>query len=201
MGSFTASLKTIGDRKGLPATVVLENDRLSIAAGDETIGNWSLSEIRLERSPTGYRMAAEGEQILIELSDADAFESELTKKSRGRVKLTLPDKNSLLRPVDRGIAAAEKKFGSLLPEWVFTRMMFGVSFGALMLMVFLPDLISVFLLIAGLIMVLFGAVVYTDGMLASKWLPGRMSPMHVLLFGVVIVMLGVFVGVFANAFS
>ena len=196
MSSFSASLKTLGDRNGLPATIVLEDDRLSIEAGDESIGDWALDEIRLEPTPTGYRMAAEGEQILIEMPNAEAFESELTKKGRG-IKITLPNKDSILKPVDRGLEAAEERWGSLLPQWVFTRIMVGVVLGTVLVTIFLPGLVSTFLLIAGLLMVMFGAVVYTDSMLASKWLPGRMSPMHVLLFGVVILMLGVFVGVLA----
>ena len=198
MGRFDASLKTLGDRVGLPATVVLEDDRLSIAAGEEEIGAWSLNEIHLEPTPTGYRMAAEGEQILIEMPNAEAFESELTKKSRGSVKITLPGKEAILKPVDKSIAAAEKRFGALLPEWAFTRMMFGVVAGSLLLMLLLPGLVSVFLLVTGVVMIMAGAIVYTDPMLASKWLPGRMSPVHVLLFGVIVLLLGVLLGVIAG---
>lgn len=189
-------MKTLGDRQGLPATVVLENDRLSIAAGDESIGDWSLDEIKLEPTPNGYRMAAEGEQLLIEMADAEAFESELTKKRRG-IKVSLPANVSLLKSVDKGLEAAEDRWGSLLPTWMFTRMMVGVVLGTILVTVFLPGLVSTFLLISGVLMVIFGGVVYTDSMLASKWLPGRMSPMHVLLFGLVILVLGVFVGVLA----
>ena len=196
MSSFSASLKTLGDRQGLSATVVLENDRLSIVAGDESIGDWSLDEIRLEPTPTGYRMAAEGEQLLIEMPDAEAFESELTKEDRG-IKIRLPAKGTLLKPVDNGLEAAAERWGGLLPEWIFTRMMVGVVVGTILITVFLPGLVSSFLLISGVLMVMFGAVVYTDSMLASKLLPGRMSPMHVLLFGVTILLLGVFVGILA----
>ena len=196
MSSFSASLKTLGDRQGLPATVVLENDRLSIAAGDESIGDWSLDEIQLEPTPNGYRMAAEGEQLLIEMPDAEAFKSELTKKSRS-IKVSLPAKDGLLKSVDKGLEAAEDRWGALLPTWMFTRMMLVVVLGTILVTVFLPGLVSIFLLISGVLIVIFGGVVYTDSMLASKWLPGRMSPMHVLLFGVVILMLGVFLGVLA----
>ena len=108
MSSFAASLKTLGDRKGLPATVVLENDRLSIKAGEEPIGDWALDEIRLEPTPTGYRMAAEGEQLLIEMSDVAGFESELTKNDRG-IKISLPGTETLLKPVDKGLEAAEQR--------------------------------------------------------------------------------------------
>ena len=197
MSSFSASLKTLGDRRGLAATIFIENDRLSIEAGDESIGDWALEEIRLEPTSTGYRMAAEGEQLLIEMADAEAFASELNQKSQS-ARITLPTKDTLLKPVDKGLDAAEKRWGALLPDWVFTRIMVGVIIGTVLFTAFLPGLVSSFLLISGILMVMFGAVVYTDTMLASKWLPGRMSPMHVLLFGVVILMLGVFLGVLAN---
>jgi hypothetical protein len=190
-------LKTLGDRQGLPATVVLENNRLSIEAGEESIGDWSLDEIRLEQTPTGYRMAAEGEQLLIEMPDAAAFQSELAKTDRG-MRFSLPNTEKLLKPVDKGLEAAEERWGALLPKWAFTRIMVAVIIGAALVTVFLPGLVSTFLLVSGVLMIMFGAVVYTDSMLASKWLPGRMSPMHVLLFGVVILMLGIFLGVLAR---
>jgi hypothetical protein len=196
MGSFVASLKTMGDTRGLPAVVHLSEGRLSIKAGDEAIGEWALEDIRLEPIETGYRMAAEGEQIILELPDADGFESELKKS--GKRAFTLPATDSLLAPVDKGIAIAEKKLGALLPEWVFTRIMFGVVVGALTLTIILPGLVSAFLLVAGLLMVMFGAVVYTDPMLASKWLPGRMTPLHVLVIGLGVLMLGVMLGVIAK---
>jgi hypothetical protein len=46
--------------------------------------------------------------------------------------------------------------------------------------------------------VIVGAIVYTDSVLASKWLPGRMTPIHVLIFGVAILMFGVLLGVIAR---
>ncbi|MFV1960860.1 MAG: hypothetical protein ACC658_03410 [Acidimicrobiia bacterium] len=198
MSSFAASLKTLGDQEGLPAVIHLSEGRLSIAAGKDAIGDWALDEIRLEPTPTGYRMAAEGEQIILELTDADAFESELSRSGKRKRNWSLPDKDKLLTPVDKGIALAEKKWGALLPKWAFTRIMFGVVIGALTLTIIFPGLVSAFLLAAGLLMVLFGAVVYTDTMLASKWLPGRMSPMHVLIFGVAILILGVLLGIIAK---
>jgi len=196
MGSFAASLKTLGDSQGLPAVIHLSEGRLSIAAGDESIGEWALDEIRLEPTPTGYRMAAEGEQIILEVSDVDAFETELSDS--GKRNRSMPEMGKLLAPVDRGLAFAEKKWGALLPRWIFTRIMFGVVIAALTLVIIFPGLVSGFLLIAGLLMVMFGAVVYTDPMLASKWLPGRMSPVHVLLFGVAILLVGILLGIIAR---
>lgn len=206
MGSFPASLKTLGDREGLPAVIHLSEGRLRIQAGKESIGEWGLDEIQLEPTPTGYRMAAEGEQIILEFTDKDAFQAELSSDGKrewslpgnGKREWSLPDTEKLLSPLDKGIAFAERRWGGLLPEWAFTRVMFGVVIGALALTIIFPGLVSAFLLIAGLLMVMLGAVVFTDPMLASKWLPGAMAPVHVLIFGVAILILGVLLGVIAS---
>lgn len=198
MGSFSASLKTIGDREGLPATVNVDNGRLSIDAGTASIGEWALDEIRLEPTPTGYRLAAEGEQLLLDMADSERFADELSKGKKKRPQVKLPSSEGVMRQVDRGLDAAKHRWGSLLPEWVFTRFMFGVVVGALILTIVFPGLVSTFLLLAGVLMVMLGAVVYSDNMLASKWLPGRTTPIHVLIFGVAILMLGVLLGVIAG---
>jgi len=244
MGTFTASLRAIGDVKSLPATVELSEGRLSIMAGPSEIGSWLLTDVNLEEMPTGYRLAAEGEQILIELKDLDGFATELASQGKKRspfarrkadlprrpegsepvpfsrpsttTETANPDSGISLPPlettstrssgwtkkgisfVDGTLARANKKLGPYLPDWMFTRAMFAIAFGAVVLMILLPGLVSTFLLIAGAVMVLFGAIVYSDPMLASRWLPGRTTAQHVLLFGVAILMMGVLLGVLAR---
>ncbi|HEY6635758.1 MAG TPA: hypothetical protein VI141_09120 [Acidimicrobiia bacterium] len=260
MGTFTASLRAIGDVNTLPAVVEVEDGRISIASGDTEIGSWPLADIHLEPIPTGYRMAAEGDQILLEFKDVDSFTAALSNGKKRRIKVpgrakapkepepapkadtpitiapvapvatatpaqparvvALPpqpetvtvekksrdkgDKDASgiggrsLAFVDGTLSKASKRFGPYLPEWMFTRVMFGVAFVALILTIVLPGLVSTFMLIAGALMVVFGAVVYSDPMLASRWLPGRTTPPHVLLFGVIILMLGVLLGVISR---
>lgn len=236
MGTFSASLRSIGDVKPLPATVEISDGRLTIAAGSMEIGSWLLSELHFEEIPTGYRMAAEGEHVIIELKDIDGFNVALKnggkrRRRRGR-KRTEARKTEAASPsratpgnhrpasspaiarerddkpsgwtskglafVDGTLERANKRFGPYLPDWVFTRAMFAIAFGALILAIVLPTLVSTFLLITGVLMVTFGAVVYSDPMLASRWLPGRTTPQHVLLFGVAILMMGVLLGVIAR---
>jgi hypothetical protein len=237
MGTFNASLRAIGDVKSLPATVELSDGWLSITAGETQIGSWSLDEVHLEEIPTGYRLAAEGEQILIELKDLSGFSAELAsrRKRRGRVgrkkatearseeRVTASVSESAGRAsagasraesrpaktnkgwtekglsfVDGTLEKANKRFGPYLPEWMFTRAMFAIAFGALILLIVLPGLVSTFQLIAGALLIVFGAITYSDPMLASRWLPGRTTPTHALLFGVAVLMMGVLLGVLAK---
>lgn len=263
MGSFTASLRAIGDVKALPATVELSDGRLSIVAGSTQIGSWSLDEIHLEEIPTGYRMAAEGDQILIELKDVESFAAELatrnkkrrfgkgTPKSARKTEKENTEPNSLVAsqptvqpaPIEtqvtppflpdavaasrtetktktksktkpkidspgvaqRGIglidsilARAHKRFSPYLPDWLFSRAMFFITAAVLVAMILLPGLFSVLLLIAGALLVLFGAVVYSDTVLASKWLPGRATPAQALFLGLCVLLFGVLLGVIAR---
>ncbi len=251
MGTFDASLRTIGDTKALPATIRLDEGRLSIASGDTEIGSWALSEIHLEPIPTGYRMAAEGDSVILEIKDLTGFNTALEQSTKRRVKVPRlkkeqaapktqveaqvetpvraaaaapaePSNRAVALPpreetapepkkkkeagtgsrivdfVDGFLVKAQKKLGPYLPDWVFTRIVFWGLAAAIILMFVLPGLISILLLVCGLLIVLFGAVVYTDPMLASRMLPGRTAPQHALLVGVLTLMMGVLLGVIAR---
>lgn len=273
MGSFSASLKTIGDNQGLPATVRLDEGRLAIAAGDADIGSWSLDEIGLEPTSRGYRLAAEGEQLLIELDEIEQFADELSKAqkkttkrngfrlplrgkssdrpsddggqapepqqavveeprvaepARPRVRLPEPVRavdeapaetekkkparrakkekapkaektgdRSAVAMLDRTIDSVEKRWGSLLPDWVFNRIVF-VGAGVLVILAFVfRGYTSIVLLVTGVIALMVGGAAYTDDVMASKLLPGRTTPTHVLLVGIGFVAVGIGFGFIA----
>jgi len=252
MGTFSASLRATGDIRSLAATIELSDGHLSIVAGSTEIGRWSLSEIRLEEIPTGYRMAAEGEQILLEIKDLASFNAELEKASKKRVGrarkkeergLGAPDVeptgvaavktvpslisstssatptrpettdstaakakpqtrrgagSGLLGAVDSLLIKAKKRFGAVLPDFMFSRAMFVISIAMLVVMALLPSVFSTILLIAGASLVLFGAIVYNDSVLASRWLPGRATPQQALLLGLGVLLLGVLLGMIAK---
>lgn len=291
MGSFNASLKTVGDTRGLPATVKLEEGRLSIIAGDAPIGDWPLADIGLDPVPRGYRLAAEGEHLIIELDDSELFAEELArsskkgKRKRGGLvsrKADLPDESVPTRPIierppepkrpprrglpgasvltdsevprpskstaslasrfrkpstdtdesaqperdrvpgparteapapqptegqgfrtrvvgllDRVIDEAERRWGSLLPEWVFNRIVFVAALVLLALAIVFRGITSIVLLVVGVIALMIGGASYTDDVMASKLLPGRMTPTHVLIVGVVLVAVGILFGIIA----
>lgn len=252
MGTYSVSLRAIGDTTALPATVELEDGQLSIAAGSQEIGSWALADIELEPLPNGYRMAAEGDQIIIELKELDAFREALENgrfkrrfKLRGkerksdkattatavkdervaephqRTKPTKPSKSKraddgrsertkarksgdeglvarAFELLDTGIARAHKRYGPYLPDWMFSRAMFFILVATLIVMLVFPGISSTLLLICGGVIVAFGAVTYSDPMLASRWLPGRTQPPHALIIGVVVLLLGVLLGVLAG---
>jgi hypothetical protein len=250
MGTFSASLRTVGDVTALPATIEISEGRLTISAGSSEIGSWSLDEVSLQEIPTGYRMIAEGDQILIELKDVTSFSAALATGAKKKRRLTLKSgekmstaptgetpvvapppaaKSDRVKPPAGATAAAEmapaaprqkrsrtkgasgvfdfvdtllinarKRFGAYLPDFMFSRAMFFIALGVIATMVLLPGVFSTVLLIAGALLVLFGAIVYTDSVLASRFLPGRSTPQQVLVMGVSVLLLGVLLGAIAR---
>lgn len=247
MGTFSASLRTIGDVRSLPATVELSEGRLILHAGDTEIGSWALDEINLEEIPQGYRLVAEGEQVLLEFKNVDAFAEELRNTGKRRLgfgrkkqQTNKEEPNEPQRPeppaaptaesvkveqapaqvvaqvaqvkapkkpgratravdfVDDILIGAKKRFGAYLPDFMFSRAMFAIGIATLVLAILLPGVFSMVLLILGGLMVLFGAVVYSDSVLASRWLPGRATPQQALLLGLSIFLLGVLIGIVAK---
>lgn len=251
METFSASLRTVGDVNSLAATIELSEGRLRIAAGDTEIGDWPLTEIHLEEIPTGYRMAVEGELLLLEFNDTSSFSAELAKASKkkrrgiSRKKETSnageetedqPDAQSedpivvtppattieeepeqvatevksppkpakpksgskILNAVDDLLIRAKKRFGPYLPDWVFSRGMLVIGVALLALLAVFPGASSMVLLVVGGLGVLFGAVVYSDTVLASRWLPGRTTPQQALLAGLAVFLVGILLGVLAR---
>lgn len=254
MGNFSASLRTVGDVNTLAANIELADGRLRIVVGDTEIGSWPLSEIHLEEIPTGYRMAVEGELLMLEFNDVTSFSEELakaaSKKRRviGRKKeasapqeaTTEPEAPSrpetpdpvavppqpvetakepaqvatktsratgsdkpgaagkILDSVDGLLLKAYKRYGAYLPGWVFSRGMLVICLALVALAVVFPGAASMVILIVGGLTVLFGAVVYSDTVLASRWLPGRATPQQALLTGLAIFLVGILLGVIAR---
>jgi hypothetical protein len=220
MGPFSASLRVAGDTSALPAQLLVEDGRLRIESGDQAIGEWPLADIDLNRTEVGYRMRAEGEQLFLSVQDIAGFDEAVNLKTKRRrranatakangTKVANPEKARTKKAkktkepkqagdpgfLDRWLIAAEKRFGALLPDWVFTRLVIYLLVVGLVVTIFFPGIISGLMLIGGLLTVVFGSVLYTDGRMATKVLPGRMTPAHVLIAGVGILVVGVLVGV------
>ena len=105
---------------------------------------------------------------------------------------------AFLTALDKGLDRAEKSWGSLLPEWVFTRGTAGFFAAGILVMLILPGIFSTVLLIGGFLLLVLGAVVYTDSTLAARILPGRATAAHVLIVGVGILVFGFVLALLAN---
>ena len=78
MTSFDARLRLLG-QQGLPlgVEVDLTGDRMIVNTDESTVADWQLDEIRVVSLPDGFHVKAEGEEIVLNVSDKTRFAVEL----------------------------------------------------------------------------------------------------------------------------
>lgn len=77
MGQFSASLRVPGDGSPIPATIDIGDGRIRLESGSHELGNWALADVNISQGPDGVRLSAEGEQVLLEVSEQAAFSAAL----------------------------------------------------------------------------------------------------------------------------
>lgn len=78
MSTYEGSLRVPGD-EGPPLSVEIDltEERFRMSSGDAQIGDWAMSEIRVNALPDGFHLRAEGEEVLLEVTDDAEFAVEL----------------------------------------------------------------------------------------------------------------------------
>jgi hypothetical protein len=226
MGQFQGSLRLPGDSRPLPATVQLSDGRLQVASGEHVIGDWPVDTIDISHVPEGIRVKAEGEVLLLEISDRDAFAqaaAALTQKPKRVIRHKRAAKTPATpapvsaqpaapktaevkapkakTPKVRGeskldvyLTRAKERFGSKLPNWVFGRWGLAAAIALIAICVIFAELVSNLLLIAGVIVLLVGGVTMLDSVIARRLLHHKISPIHVVIGGGSIFVVGLLVG-------
>lgn len=74
MPEFTGSLRLASDpATSVVADVVVDNDRLVLSAGSSQIGDWARREIDISVSSEGFRLRADGEDLILAITDPAGF--------------------------------------------------------------------------------------------------------------------------------
>lgn len=69
------------DGPPLSVHIDLTDERFRMLAGEAELGDWALSEIRVNALPDGFHVRAEGEEILLEVTEDAEFAVELGLRS------------------------------------------------------------------------------------------------------------------------
>lgn len=219
MGQFQASLRMPGDSRALAAVVLLHEGRLQVASGDHVIGDWAIDTIEISQIPEGIRVAAEGEVLLLDISDRATFEQEAAAHNRvpGRriravkapktrtpkpartgtataVKVKAPKKAKTESKLDSYLERARDRFGSNMPKWVFSRIGLGAALGLVVFTVIFAELVSNLLLIAGVVVLLVGGVTMLDSVIARRVLQHKVNPIQVVIGGGTLFVVGLLIG-------
>jgi hypothetical protein len=81
MTSFDARLRVVG-QSGFPLGVVIDltGDRMIVTSGRDAVADWAVSEIQVHSLPDGFHIRAEGEEVVINVSDGPRFASEIRRR-------------------------------------------------------------------------------------------------------------------------
>jgi hypothetical protein len=81
MTSFDARLRVVG-QSGLPLGVIVDltGDRMIVTAGRDALADWAVEDIKVHSLPDGFHIQAEGEEIVINVSDGPRFASEIRRR-------------------------------------------------------------------------------------------------------------------------
>lgn len=78
MPTYHGSLRVPGEEgPPLAVEVDLTEERFRMSAGDAQIGDWSMAEIRVNALPDGFHLRAEGEEVLLDITDDAQFAVDL----------------------------------------------------------------------------------------------------------------------------
>lgn len=82
MSSYEARLQIEGESsEQTPVVVDLTDDRLTMSIGEQEIADWRQDELRVEALPDGFHIRAEGEAIILDVTDEARFAVELGLRS------------------------------------------------------------------------------------------------------------------------
>ncbi len=78
MTSFDARFRVIGQTVfSLAVEVELTGERMTVTAGESQVADWALEEIRIFSIQDGFHIKAEGEEVMINITDNARFATEI----------------------------------------------------------------------------------------------------------------------------
>jgi hypothetical protein len=78
MTAYDARLRLDGtDEAPISVLIDLSDDRLTMMAGEIEVGDWARDEIRISALPDGFHVRAEGEEIILDVTDDAQFALDL----------------------------------------------------------------------------------------------------------------------------
>lgn len=81
MTSFDARLRVVG-QSGFPLGVAVDltEERMILTSGGNELADWALDEIRIAPTPSGFRVDAEGEAVILNVTDTERFTREIAPR-------------------------------------------------------------------------------------------------------------------------
>jgi hypothetical protein len=78
MSSFSARLRLPGQsRLPLGVEVDIRHERMTLTAGDRTVGAWPLEKLEVASQPDGFHIKIDGDLLVLDVADSSRFATEM----------------------------------------------------------------------------------------------------------------------------
>jgi hypothetical protein len=206
---FFGELQEPGDDQRLPAVVTIDQSMIRLTSGQIELGEWKLAQVVIDAHDDRVDLTAEGERLMLYLAEHERFVA-LTapyQRSSGERRrssmhpafrkdeeagptLTEELREDVSREVSSVVDEARDLAGLVKPGpplWIGLGVL-------LLLIVFLPRLVTTVSLLVGILALLAGGAGYAETRVATR-IPEPLNPIRLLVIGGAMVALAIVVAI------
>ena len=187
MEKFRGTMRLSGETQAVPVEARVDTARLVLAVDGTEVGAWALDQVTAERTGEGLALDLGTERVIIDVTERTEFfayfEAEVEEPASRRVR------REHRKP---GRRKKEKRDKEPRDSRLSTPLVvLGVLFlGLVAVAILFPEVTGSILLLLGVILLVVGALAYTETRVALR-LPLGLAPVHFVVAGGLVSILGV----------
>lgn len=208
MPVFFGELQEPGDDQRLPAVVTIDQSMIRLTSGQIELGEWKLAQVVFDTYDDRVDLTAEGERLMLYLAEHDRFVALTAPYQRSAGERRRSSMHPAFRKEEEGPTLTEelredvsREVSSVVDE---ARDLAGlvkpgpplwIGLGVLLLLiVFLPGLVTSVSLLVGILALLAGGAGYAETRVATR-IPEPLNPIRLLVIGAALVALAIVVAI------
>ncbi|MCP4968616.1 MAG: hypothetical protein GY926_25720 [bacterium] len=209
MTSYTGSLRIAATADVIDAQFHIDTDRLEIQTGSDRLGSWSLDQLIVERRGDGIHLDLDGEDVVVDVPDTEAFVSEVApsdrRKSKHKKRHAGPKPSAEAiqpkaakegpSPLARLAGIKEIFFRENWTRWLSDNTVrWAIASGAVVLFalmaLFATNTLGMILVLVGMIALIIAALAVSDDLSAYSWVPDQLSETGLVIAGAIAMVIG-----------
>ncbi|MCP4303809.1 MAG: hypothetical protein GY788_02805 [bacterium] len=209
MTSYTGSLRIAATADVIDAQFHIDTDRLEIQTGSDRLGSWSLDQLIVERRGDGIHLDLDGEDVVVDVPDTEAFVSEVApsgrRNSKHKKRHAGPKPSAEAKrpkaakegpsPLARLAGIKEIFFRENWTRWLSDNTVrWAIASGAVVLFalmaLFATNTLGMILVLFGMVALIVAALAVSDDLSAYSWVPGELSETGLVIAGAIAMVIG-----------
>lgn len=186
MEKFRGTMRLSGETQAVPVEARVDAVRLVLAVDGTEVGAWALDQVTAERTGEGVALDLGTERVIIDVTERTEFfayfeaevEEQLSRRERRERRKRAPRKEKRDR---------KPRDSRLSMPLIVTGILF---LGLVAVAILFPEVTGSILLLVGVVLLLVGALAYTETRIALR-LPLGLAPVHFVVAGGLVAVLGV----------